>query len=149
MGTLTTVSKFVQTQLELGQYAGQRKHWSQLSEQESERINTRLASIKEWEITSHTFDRLREKGINATVKDIVSVIGNASIIEYKIDYNARVNRNEERVVLRANDVVNDYYNLNVVYSLTTNKVITVWINRIDDLHSTLDWSIYNSEMKVF
>lgn len=149
MVILKSESRLVHTQLEMNKYIGQRKHYSQLSTAEVERINKRLMDIENWEVSRHTFDRLKEKGINATIDDIISVINNSSIIEYKIDYISSKNRNEERVVLRAKDVVNKFYNLNVVYSLTSGTIITVWMNHVKDSHNTLDWSIYNPDMKVF
>ena len=146
---LSRKPKWVERQLEMSKYIGQRKHSSQLDNREEAIIWDRLKNIDSWDISDHALDRLVEKGINATHDDIVSAIDNASIVEYKIDYNARINRCDERVVLRANAIVNGQYNLNAVYSLSRKTIVTVWINHIRDFHNTLDWSIYNSDMKVF
>lgn len=142
-------SELVRVQLEMGKYNGQRKHVSQLTQQEKDGLYKRLKEVEKWKILSHALDRLEQKNINATNEDIVSTINNSTIIEYKIDYDKRINRYDERVVLRSNAIVNRYYNLNVVYSLTKQQVITVWINDINDFHKTLDWTIYNEDMKVF
>jgi hypothetical protein len=133
----------------MNNYIGKRKHGSQLQQEEANIIWKRLKSFDDWVISNHALDRLEEKGIKATKEDIVSTIGNASIIEYKIDYNEKINRCDERVVLRANAIVNNTYNLNVVYSISRGVVVTVWINHLSDRHSTLDWSIYDENMKVF
>lgn len=142
-------SKLVQRQLELSQYIGKRKHGSQLQQEETDIISNRLKSFDNWYMSGHALDRIIEKGIKATYDDVVSTIDNATIIEYKIDYNERSNRCDERVLLRANAVVNEVYNLNAVYSITRGVVVTVWINHINDKHDTLDWSIYDADMKVF
>lgn len=134
-------------------FVGCRKHVSQMSNVEIEGLFKRLknveASGKRWNVSGHTFSRIAEKGINATYEDIVSAIHNATMIEYKIDKGRFDNSVDERVVLRSKEIVNKCYNLNVVYSLTNRKVITVWINHIKDRHSTLDWNIYNKDMTVF
>lgn len=141
--------KWVEEQLEMSKYIGQRKHSSQLTQQETDFLHDRLKAINEWGISTHALDRLVEKKIRATYDDIVSTIYNCEIIEYKIDYDARINRCEERVVVRGKALTNRYYNLNVVYSLTKKCVVTVWLNHINDRHDTLDWSLYNPNMKVF
>lgn len=134
-------------------FVGCRKHVSQMSEVEVKGLFKRLKDVeksgKRWNISGHTFNRIAEKGIIATYEDIVSAIHNATMVEYKIDRGRFDNAIEERVVLRSKDVVNKSYNLNVVYSLTNRKIITVWINHIKDRHATLDWSIYKEDMTVF
>lgn len=142
-------SELIRTQLEMGEYNGQRKHISQMEKFEIDGLFKRLKNVNRWGIIGHALDRLREKRINAKYEDIVSVINNSSIVEYKIDYNSVANRYEERVILRANAIVNGQYNMHVVYSLTREKIITVWLNHVNDFHATLDWNIYNADMKVF
>lgn len=146
---LKTRVKWVEEQLEMSKYIGMRKHRSQLTQLEIGSLQRRLESFDEWGITYHTLDRIEEKGIRATYDDIVSTILNCEIIEYKIDYNGRRNRCEERVVVRGRAITNNYYNLNVVYNITKGDIVTVWLNDISDRHATLDWSIYNEDMKVF
>lgn len=134
---------------EMKSYVGKRKHWSQMNTDEVQSIWKRLKSVQneEWEMIDHALDRLHEKNIRATMQDIVSTIHNASIVEYKIDFSR--GKCDERVVLRAKAIVNRNYNLNAVYSLTNKRIVTVWINHIKDKHTTLDWNIYDKNMKVF
>lgn len=129
---------------------GKRKHISQMNNNEQALLWRRLNHVQEheWKLTEHTLSRLKEKGIRATRNDIVSTIYNARIIEYRIVHNERYDSIDERVILRANAVVNGSYNLNAVYSLTNQRIITVWLNHVDDLHRTLDMKIYSAEMKV-
>jgi hypothetical protein len=136
---------------EMAKYAGKRKHGSQLQGFEEAGIWKRLKAIEEWEweILPHALERLEKKGIIATRQDVISTILYSSIIEYKIDYIRRKDEYDERVLLRSKAIVNGDSNLNVVYSLTNKTVVTVWNNRITDKHSTLDWSLYDEDMKVF
>lgn len=135
---------------DLEKYCGKRKHGSQLQKFEDTGLMKRLKSVQEWEweLIDHALDRLVEKNIRATKKDIVSTIYNSTIIEYRIVYNRRLRLHEERVILRSKAMVNRNYNLNVVFSLTTKNIVTVWLNHKKDRHSTLDWSIYDKNMKV-
>lgn len=134
---------------EFSRWAGKRKHVSQMKAYEEKNLWNRLKRVEDWKVNKHAFDRIKEKGINATREDMISTIFNATMIEYKIDYDKKNNKYDERVVLRAKAIVNKCYNLNVVYSLTDNRIVTVWINHIKDKHETLDWSVYNPKMKVF
>lgn len=129
-------------------YIGQRKHWSQMSDEETDGLFKRLRDISNWEMGGHALDRLSQKGIEATYNDIISTIHNCAIIEYKIDEDKYGNA-DERIVVRARARVNKHYHLNVVYSLTKKSIVTVWINDVKDLHRTLNWNIYNADMKVF
>lgn len=145
----TTQFQTQASQTEMMKFAGQRKHATQMSKQETDGLFRRLRAVRsnQWRLVGHVFDRLEEKGINATRADIISTIHRSTLLEYKID--ERFGVCDERVLLRANAMVNDCYNLNVVYSLTNKKVVTVWINHINDKHKTLDWSLYTADMKVF
>lgn len=147
--TKPKTSKWVQKQLEMSKYVGKRKHSSQMTQEEIKSLYSRLRSVKKWELIGHVFDRIKEKGINVTYDDIASTVYHCDIIEYKIDYNARINRCEERVVARSRAVTNGEYNLNVVYNISCNKVVTVWLNHINDFHDTLRWELYSKDMKVF
>jgi len=37
---------------------------------------------------------------------------------------------------------NEFYDISYVVSLTNNTVITVWLNDVNDIHTTLDESRY-------
>lgn len=136
---------------EYKKWAGKRKHCTQMKPYEVNNLWSRLKRVRddEWKVDVHAFDRINEKGIQATREDMISTILNASIVEYKIDYDKKRNQYDERVILRSNTIVNGCYNLHVVFSLTNKRIKTVWINHVKDFHSTLDWSLYNPKMKVF
>jgi hypothetical protein len=136
-------------QKDLGRFCGNRKHYSQMSDFETKKIDRKLKRFEDWEILKHAKDRLKEKNIGCKYDDIVSTIYNCDIIEYKIDYNKFKECYEERVVVRGRSLVNGSYNLNVVFNITTGSVVTVWVNHVKDNHKTLDFSIYNKRMRVF
>lgn len=135
----------------LGRYVDQRKHYSQMNDTEINGLFKRIKSVdeKKWKLSYHALDRFKGKKIQADLNDCLSAIHNSTIIEYKIDFNKRYQKFDERIVLRANALVNGCYNLNAVYSLTTNTIVTVWLNHVKDRHDTLKWEIYSADMKVF
>lgn len=138
---------------DMAKYIGKRKHCSQMTQEEIKGLFLRLKSVEEnglrWGMAGHALDRIHEKGINADYWDIVSSVWNSEMIEYKIDENKRTGKPEERVVIRSRAVANRSYNLNAVFSITQRRIVTVWLNHINDRHSTLDWSIYDEKMPVF
>ncbi len=142
-------SKWVEEQLEMSKYIGMRKHRSQFTQLELNSITSRLKSIERWKLCHHALDRMRERQINVTYDDVVSTIHNCKVFEYKIDYHKKTNRCQERVGVLGNAVINHCYNLNVVYNLSNSQIVSAWLTRVDDLHYTLDWSLYNKDMKVF
>jgi hypothetical protein len=113
----------------------------------------RLKSVEEnglrWRMAGHTLDRIHQKGINADYWDIISSVWHSEMIEYKVDREKFTGEPEERVVIRSKAIANKHYNLNVVFSLTERRIVTVWLNHINDRHDTLDWSIYDKDMPVF
>ena len=150
MATLKTRKpKWVQRQIELSNYIGKRKYRSQMTTEEMNTIWSKFKNVEEWGISTHALDRLKQKGIKATYEDIVSMIDNSQIVEYKIDYEKKINRCEERVVLVSNAVVNGCYRLKAVFNFGRQDIVTVWINHLNDNHDTLDWSLYDADMKVF
>lgn len=134
---------------EMKAYIGQRKHVSQMTPREVNGLWMRLRNVDktDWTINDHSLDRIKQKGIKVTREDIISTIYHAQLKEYKVD--TFRGQGDERVVLRSKAIVNGCYNIHAVYSLTSKRIVTVWMNHLDDQHATLDWSLYNADMKVF
>lgn len=132
---------------EMRRFIGHRKHSLMMKEWEKRGLFERLKKVRVWEISGHALLRMSEKNIEVTQDDILSTIHNSEIIEYKIDGKPKFET--ERVVLRSKAIINGKDNLNVVYDLTKESVISVWLNDVKDNHETLDISIYNHKMKVF
>lgn len=143
----------LQEKRDMAKFIGKRKHGSQLKEFEVDGLFERLKEVERkgqtWRMAGHALNRLKEKGINATYQDVVSTIHNAQILEYKIDHNKILGMCEERVLLRSKAVVNRNFNLHAVYSLTSRRIVTVWINHVKDFHDTLDWNLYTEDLPVF
>lgn len=121
---------------------GVRKHVSQMNNKEIDYIFDKLRSIKKWRATSHAMDRVNTKGIYITLRDMVSTIHHSRVIEY------HEVRGEKRVLLRSNVLIQGDYNLHVVFSVNEAKIISVWLNHVDDTHETIDMSCYNEKLKI-
>ena len=134
-----------------------RKHFIQMSEQELEIVKNKIKSSVNGDVNSvnivpHAFDnlfkRLRKgRDINTYKIMLAQTLIDFTPIEFKRIYNG-VNLVEERSVLRGNRLVNEE-SIVLVYSITQRKIITVWINSLNDMHSTLDTNLYDSEMVIY
>lgn len=134
-----------------------RKHFTQMNEQELEIVKNKIKNSVKGDVNSvnivpHAFDnlfkRLRKgRDINTYKVMLAQTLIDFTPIEFKRIYNG-VNLMEERSVLRGNRLVNEE-SIVLVYSLTQRKIITVWINSLNDTHSTLDTNLYDSEMVIY
>ncbi|AHC94140.1 hypothetical protein T548_0062 [Lactococcus phage phiL47] len=134
-----------------------RKHFTQMNEQELEIVKNKIKSSVNGDVNSvnivpHAFDnlfkRLRKgRDINTYKVMLAQTLIDFTPIEFKRIYNG-VNLVEERSVLRGNRLVNEE-SIVLVYSITHRKIITVWINSLNDMHSTLDTNLYDSEMVIY
>ena len=134
-----------------------RKHFTQMNEQELEIVKNKIKSSVNGDVNSvnivpHAFDnlfkRLRKgRDINTYKIMLAQTLIDFTPIEFKRIYNG-VNLVEERSVLRGNRLVNEE-SIVLVYSITHRKIITVWINSLNDMHSTLDTNLYDSEMVIY
>lgn len=134
-----------------------RKHFTQMNEQELGIVENKIKSsvnrdVNSVNIVPHAFDnlfkRLRKgRDINTYKVMLAQTLIDFTPIEFKRIYNG-VNLVEERSVLRGNRLVNEE-SIVLVYSITHRKIITVWINSLNDMHSTLDTNLYDSEMVIY
>lgn len=134
-----------------------RKHFTQMNEQELEIVKNKIKSSVNGDVNSvnivpHAFDnlfkRLRKgRDINTYKIMLAQTLIDFTPIEFKRIYNG-VNLVEERSVLRGNRLVNEE-SIVLVYSITHRKIITVWINSLNDMHSNLDTNLYDSEMVIY
>ena len=125
-----------------------RKHFSQMSVREIDTLYYKLSTVKphNWRLSQHAEERLTQKNIDASRSRIVDVINHCEVIEYKTVDNGRYTC--ERVIVRDTALTNKKYNLNVVFDITRGVVISVWLNHIEDRHSTLDMLIYDGAMQI-
>lgn len=134
-----------------------RKHFTQMSQQELTIVENKINSsvnkdVSTVNIIPHAFDnlykRLREgRDINTYKVMLVQALLDFTPIEFKRIYNG-VNLVEERSVLRGNRLVNEE-SIVLVYSITKRKIITVWVNSLNDMHNTLDMNLYDSNMEIY
>lgn len=134
-----------------------RKHFTQMSEQELTIVENKIKSSVNRDVNSvniipHAFDnlykRLRKgRDINTYKIMLAQALLDFTPIEFKRIYNG-VNLVEERSVLRGNRLVNRE-SIVLVYSITKRTIITLWVNSLEDMHSTLDMSLYDSNMEIY
>lgn len=131
-------------------YKKVRKYVRQMSPSEKQKIREMFNSVKNWEILDHVNDRIVEKGYCITTDDILNVMRKGKIVEYEQKYYMNTGKVSHLLVLNhvreKEDGSSDI--LNLVFDITDNKIVTVWINNADDLHDTLDMGIYNKGLKV-
>lgn len=134
-----------------------RKHFTQMDEQELTIVENKIKSSVNGDVNSvniipHAFDnlykRLRKgRDINTYKIMLAQALLDFTPIEFKRIYND-VNLVEERSVLRGNRLVNGE-SIVLVYSITKRTIITLWVNSLGDMHSTLDLNLYDSNMEIY
>lgn len=95
--------------------------------------------------SKHCKERMKERGIEFTAQDFVEAMTFENLIE--------VNNNEGKPALlfRSTKVLHGTQkgNANVVFVVGYNfKVVSAWLNNVNDKHDTLDMEQYNPEVPV-
>lgn len=134
-----------------------RKHFTQMNEQELKIVENKINSSVNRDVNSvnivphafaNLFKRLRKgRDINTYKVMLAQTLIDFTPIEFKRIYNG-VNLVEERSLLRGNRLVNEE-SIVLVYSITQRAIVTVWINSSNDMHSTLDTNLYDSNMVIY
>ena len=114
--------------------SNQRKHVTQMTNAEVDSVSALIRSIRDWDGNDSPHLKERKRHWNVTDAEVQSAIHNGTLIEVH-----RNNFPDVRAVLR-HDV--GMRSVNVTISLVQHTVITVWINAIDDRHSTLKIAEY-------
>lgn len=135
--------------VELGRFSYKkvRKHVSQMSLDEKNTLRKMFKKVKHWEIIEHVNERIVQKQYKITTDDVLEVMIHGEIVEYEQKIYLEDDKLSELLVLssireRCNDRVH------LVFDITDNKIITIWINNLHDNHSTLDMGIYSKGLKV-
>lgn len=135
--------------VELGRFSYKkvRKHVSQMSLNEKNTLRKMFKKVKHWEIIEHVNERIVQKQYKITTDDVLEVMIHGEIVEYEQKIYLEDGKLSELLVLssireRCNDRVH------LVFDITDNKIITIWINNLHDNHSTLDMGIYSKGLKV-
>lgn len=118
-----------------------RKHISQMSKEEEYFLWKKLfgVNVEQWNITGHLLKRLDERGGN--FEDILSVIFNGTIIEYH-----SINNNN-RILVRGKRSFNGSV-ICAVFEPETRNVITLYWNRFNDNHKTIDMQLYIADLDI-
>lgn len=135
--------------VELGRFSYKkvRKHVSQMSSNEKNTLRKMFKKVKHWEIIDHVNERIVQKQYKITTDDVLEVMTHGEIIEYEQKIYLEDNKLSELLVL---SIVRERCDdrLHLVFDITDNKIITLWINNLHDNHSTLDMGIYSKGLKV-
>ena len=108
-----------------------RRHFTQMTNEE---IRALIVAVRarSYSWSQHALDRMTEKRISGA--QISAVLSYGSIVELHNEVS-----NELRVLVRGK--VKGVF-VCVVVSLTTNEIVTAYVNRAGDYHQTLDHSQY-------
>lgn len=116
-----------------------KKHVRHMTKAEMNYLISKARTAQDVKVTKYTKERLKQRG--GTKEDILHVLRNG----YLIEYHKKDGKN--RVLLRGvKRFLNDV--LCVVFELDTNQIITVYWNRYDDNHYTLNESAYNRYVNI-
>lgn len=117
-----------------------RKHFSMFTESEKAVLKTKLrrCNIRHVKLTAHWRQRQHDYSVYFTVEQMLAAIHTGVVIDYMRD---RKNRPIERFLIR--DMNGPQHRVIVLannYGEWT--ALTGWVNDADDMHETLDMSIY-------
>lgn len=124
--------------------AEEKKHIKQMKKEEVRLIREKIKNkydLNNLNISPHYLDRVDENLRGLVLSSYIDrTILKGNIIEYKI---LRVDDGNvyERIVLRDKIAINGF-NICLVYEVTTNSLITVWLNHYNDNHTTLNLNKY-------
>lgn len=124
-----------------------KKHISQMSEEEKDLLNERVADvdIPTVEVTKYTVNRIHQRFDDITLLDVAEVFLRHTIIEYN------TNSGDQRILLRGTENVKDgkdKYNVCIVYSVRNNRLITAWLDHFLDNHKTLRIEEYTKDLDI-
>lgn len=131
-------------------YRKVRKHVSQMSVQEKNKAREMFKKVKTWRIFDHVNHRIREKEYSITVDDVLQIMHEGDIIEYEQKYYIETGNVSHLLLLQT---IRERENgesdiMHMVFDMTDEGIVSVWLNHIDDRHYTLDMGIYSKGLKV-
>lgn len=131
-------------------YKKVRKHVSQMSSNEKDKIRDVFKVIKSWEVFDHVYDRIEEKGYTVTDDDFLRILTKGKIIEYEQKYYYNIKKLNHLVVLQSirKRKGKPIDRMHMVFDITDRGVVSVWINELEDTHETLNLGIYSKGLKV-
>lgn len=116
-----------------------RKHVSQMSNEEKELIEFKIANLNGFNPTKYCKSKMEER--NITTEDIY----NAILVGEPVEYHKK--GNESRILFRS--ILNKQKkNICCVVRLSDGKVITCYKNDFNDEHDTLNYSLYDESIDI-
>ena len=124
-----------------------KKHYKQMNFAEVFMSQFIIQSVDKrmWKFSYHAIDKIDALNIDMNKKDIVEMIYESDIIEYKIK--KYFNRAREGLAIR-NRYNYKGYNICMYICITTKTIVTVWLNRKNDHHRTLNLNRYSDNLKI-
>lgn len=127
-----------------------RKHVSQMSSSEKDKVREMFKKVKTWEIFQHVNERIRQKGYTVYVDDVMDLMQKGNIVEYEQKYYLNTGKISHLLVL---NIVREHEGkdkdrLHMVFDMTDEGIVSVWVNDYEDTHETLDMGIYSKGLKV-
>lgn len=124
-----------------------KKHASHFTHKEVEQVYNGRERVKDlWlkrgiKIGFHLQDKIRNGETKFSYEMTMKTMLNSTIVEYN-ETGA-----DKRILLRSHYAVNKEVQC-IVVSLLSGKVITSYLNKVDDVHKTLDPRRYNKNLKI-
>jgi len=139
-----------------------RKHALQMTEEELRYCKGQAVhTATHLTVIRHAIDRYSDKHLYVNPGKIKWLVKNSEVVEYErmtkdssvmyvgmehipVAIPAHTN---ERIVVRA--PYDDDFDVSIVLDVTEKKVVTLWLNTVEDRHHTLNLSLYDGTMDIF
>lgn len=131
-----------------------KKHYTQMSENELNFLKIEIEKIEHIKPSWH-LDNKSHVGYH--IEDVWKVINDTDIKNRIIEFNITPKRGilDRRVLLRSKEIYsveidNNQIDCNLcfVISLRSHEIITIYYNKCDDFHDTIDWRRYDENLKI-
>lgn len=115
-----------------------RKHFTQMTTEETKFLAARVQATKTWGFTNHARVRMTER--HASGFDVLKAIAQFDVIEANFDRGSKV-------LVRGKGQV-DGKQVCAVLAPEDHRVVTVYFNRANDKHSTINMNAYEASVDV-
>ena len=130
---------------------GKRKYYTQMEKAEQLVLIGKLQRINKWTVSGHVMDRIEYREVNTKNKNkILAVLKDCQILEYKVDeWRGQL---DERILVKSNYIFQGNENLIALFSLTTKRVVTLWLKDSNYKHENVNInarSYYDKNMVTY
>lgn len=122
-----------------------KKHFTQFTNKDKKRIEEIRIQITDNNLLPRTTKHFNRKNLPITKDDILDCFKSGDVIE--VNYNLDIG--DKRLLFRSRktkSIEGQKYNLCLVYSIDSNKIVTAYYNKVGDNHKSLNrvyyWSNY-------